>query len=65
MYLLKIKGVNRMPDFIQIRDDQYTLIAYFRADRPMHSKINIRLSIQPEDLETLIRELPYGQLKKI
>lgn len=33
-YILKIRGVNRLPDQIQVRDADFTLIAYFRADKP-------------------------------
>ena len=32
MYILKIKGSNKIPDYIQIRDNAFTLIAYFRVD---------------------------------
>ncbi|MCK9167547.1 MAG: hypothetical protein M0O94_03195 [Bacteroidales bacterium] len=29
MYLLKIKGTTSMPDFVQLRDENMTLLAYF------------------------------------
>tara|TARA_B100001248_G_C27276013_1_gene405379 strand:+ start:389 stop:586 length:198 start_codon:yes stop_codon:yes gene_type:complete len=33
MYLLKIKGTEKIPDFVQIRDKKMTLIAYFRLSQ--------------------------------
>ena len=33
MYLLKIKGTKKIPDFVQIRDKKMTLIAYFRLSQ--------------------------------
>ena len=37
MHILKIKGKAKIPDYIQIRDDDFTLKAYFRVDRPEKS----------------------------
>jgi hypothetical protein len=34
MYILKIKGKAKIPDYVQLRDDKFTLLAYFRVDRP-------------------------------
>jgi hypothetical protein len=28
MYLLKIKGAGKLPDYVQIRDDEFNLIAF-------------------------------------
>ena len=33
IYILKIKGTNKIPDFVQIRDQDMTLRAYFRMDQ--------------------------------
>ncbi|RYE90016.1 MAG: fructose-6-phosphate aldolase, partial [Cytophagaceae bacterium] len=35
MYIIKVKGKAKIPDYIQLRDEQFVLIAYFRADRPL------------------------------
>ena len=34
VYIIKIEGKEKIPDYVQIRDDQFTLLAYFRTDRP-------------------------------
>ena len=33
MHILKIKGTEKIPDFVQIRDENLSLKAYFRADQ--------------------------------
>ena len=35
MYIIKIKGKAKIPDYIQIRNENMILIDYFRADRPV------------------------------
>ena len=37
MYIIKVKGKAKIPDYIQIRDENFVLVAYFRADRPLKS----------------------------
>lgn len=32
-YLMKVKGKAKIPDYIQLRDEQLTLIGYFRPGR--------------------------------
>ena len=34
MYILKIQGTKKIPDYIQIRDEDFTLVAYFRINNP-------------------------------
>jgi len=33
-YILKVKGLAKIPDYLQVRDERYTLIFYGRPDRP-------------------------------
>ena len=35
MYIIKVRGKAKIPDYIQLRNDKFVLIAYFRADRPL------------------------------
>ena len=35
MYIIKVKGKAKIPDYIQLRNDDFVLVAYFRADRPL------------------------------
>jgi len=65
MYIIKIKGKAKIPDYIQIRDDDFILIDYFRSDRPMKDLSMIGLQGKEEYLQSLIKELPFGKLTKL
>ncbi|MFH0893401.1 MAG: fructose-6-phosphate aldolase [Bacteroidota bacterium] len=63
MYFLKIKGKARIPDFIQVRGDDFTLIGYFRMDT-LDKNIIKYLPYCDNDVASRIRELPYGRFLK-
>jgi hypothetical protein len=65
MYIIKVKGKAKIPDYIQIRDENFVLVAYFRADRPMKNLEKFGLQGKEEQLETLINQLPFGKLQKL
>jgi hypothetical protein len=65
MYIIKVKGKAKIPDYIQIRDENFVLVAYFRADRPMKNLEKFGLQGKEEQLEMLINQLPFGKLQKL
>ncbi len=65
MFIIKIKGKAKIPDYIQLRDEQFVLIGYFRADRPLRDLEKFGLEDHQESLQNLINELPFGKLTKI
>jgi hypothetical protein len=65
MYIIKVKGKAKIPDYIQIRDENVVLVAYFRADRPLKSVEKFGLEGKEEQLEELIKNLPFGKLQKL
>ena len=66
MYIIKVKGKAKIPDYIQLRDDQFVLVAYFRADRPLLKNIEkFGLAGKEKELEELIRDMPFGKLQKL
>ena len=65
MYILKIKGTAKIPDYIQLRDDQFTLLAYFRVDRPEKALAKAGLGEKEEQIKKLISEIPYGKVQKL
>lgn len=65
MYIIKVKGKAKIPDYIQLRDDNFVLIAYFRADRPLKNIEKYGLEGKEEALSQLIQELPFGKLQKL
>lgn len=65
MYIIKIKGKSKIPDYIQLRDDSFVLVAYFRTDRPIKRLEKYGLEGKEEALKNLISELPFGKLQKL
>lgn len=65
MYIIKVKGKAKIPDYIQIRDQNFVLIAYFRTDRPLKRMDRFGLEGKEEELKALIASLPYGKLQKL
>ncbi len=65
MYIIKVKGKTMIPDYIQIRDEDFVLVAYFRADRPLKKMDRFGLAGKEEELKKMIESLPYGKLKKL
>ena len=65
MYLIKVKGVAKIPDYVQLRDDSFTLLAYFRVDRPEKSLEKIGLADRAEYIMKIVNETPFGQILKL
>ncbi len=65
MYLLKIKGTAKIPDYVQMRDDKFNLIAYFRADRPEKALAKAGYADKEEQILKIINEMPFGKIQKI
>lgn len=65
MYIIKVKGKAKIPDYIQIRDENFVLVAYFRADRPLKKIEKFGLEGKEKELEALILGLPFGKLQKL
>lgn len=65
MYIIKVKGVAKIPDYVQLRDDKFTLLAYFRVDRPDKSLEKIGLAEKTEYIMNLVKDLPFGQILKL
>ncbi|RIW17333.1 fructose-6-phosphate aldolase [Algoriphagus lacus] len=65
MYIIKVKGKAKIPDYIQIRDENFVLVAYFRADRPLKNIEKFGLEGKEDQLEEVIKNLPFGKLQKL
>ncbi|MGE9515807.1 MAG: fructose-6-phosphate aldolase [Solitalea-like symbiont of Tyrophagus putrescentiae] len=65
-YILKIKGIAKIPDYVQVRDADFMLIAYFRLDRISNGIAKIKFIKEKEqEISECIEELPFGLIKKI
>jgi len=65
MYIIKVRGKAKIPDYIQLRDEQFVLIAYFRADRPLKNPERYGLEGKEDALAELIQRLEFGKLQKL
>lgn len=65
MYIIKIQGTNTIPDYIQIRDDRFKLIAYFKVSSPRRALDKCGLGDRAEELMGIVGELAYGQIRKL
>jgi hypothetical protein len=65
MYVIKVRGVAKIPDYIQLRDEKFTLLAYFRVDRPEKSLDKLGLHDKTDYIMGIIRDLPFGKILKL
>lgn len=65
MYILKVKGTDKIPDYVQLRDDAFTLLAYFRVDRPEKAIAKAGLADKESQLLKIIQDMPYGKVQKL
>lgn len=65
LYIIKVRGKAKIPDYIQLRDNNFVLIAYFRADRPLKNLEKYGLEGKESELEKVIASLPFGKLQKL
>ena len=65
MWLFKIKGKAKIPDYIQIRDEKMILVDYFRADRPIEKFKKYGILNDEKKIIDLVNNLEYGKLLKV
>ena len=65
MYIIKVKGKAKIPDYIQLRDANMVLVAYFRTDRPLKNMEKYGLAGKEEQLLAVINRLSFGKLEKL
>lgn len=65
-YLMKVKGKAKIPDYIQLRDENLTLVGYFRPNR----KERLNKVVPDPQQAALIQEAidaleDYGKMTKV
>ncbi len=65
IYLIKIQGTEKIPDYIQIRDKDFNLIAYFRMNNPKRSLTQCHLMDKMEEIIRAAEKLTYGKIQKL
>ncbi|MCX6188477.1 MAG: fructose-6-phosphate aldolase [Bacteroidetes bacterium] len=64
-YIIKIKGKVNIPDYVQLRDEHFTLLVYFRADRPEKALRRAGFELKLELIKKILDEIPFGKLHPI
>ena len=64
LYILKIKGTKTIPDFVQIRDEQMILRAYFRLSQQEIGLRKNNLEAETKGIMELLENIPYGKIHK-
>lgn len=65
-YLMKVKGKAKIPDYIQLRDEHFTLIGYFRPSRQERLSKVIKNEAHAAHIQSIIDETTeYGKIKKV
>ena len=62
LYVLKIKGTTTIPDFVQIRDENMTLRAYFRLSQVEKGLKKNNLGKENEGITSLLKKIPFGKI---
>lgn len=65
LYALKIKGKAKIPDYVQLRDEEFTLLAYFRLDRPEKAILKAGLAEKENEIMNFMEKIPFGKVEKL
>ncbi len=65
MYIIKIRGTSKIPDYVQIRDEDFTLIAYFKVTNPKTALLRSNLLGDLDKIFEIIQDLPYGLIRRL
>lgn len=65
IYLLKIEGKAKIPDYVQLRDKDYNLLAYFRVDRPEKALEKCGFENKMDDIKKFIDAMPFGEVQSL
>ncbi len=65
MYFLKTQGTDKIPDYVQIRDDHFVLLAHFKTNNPDNQIKKFGLEDFKQKIQNLIEAAPFGILYEL
>ena len=65
MYFLKTQGTDKIPDYVQIRDDHFVLLAHFKTNNPENQIKKYDLEKYKQEIIKLIETAPFGILYEL
>jgi hypothetical protein len=65
IHILKIEGTSKIPDYIQLRSEDFTLIAYFKINNPRKALSRCNMLDKLDRILEIAGKLPYGKIEKV
>ena len=65
MYILKIQGKGKVPDHIQLRDEMFRIVAYFKITNPKTSLARCNLLHKADEILKIANSIEYGKIRLI
>lgn len=65
MYFLKTEGTDKIPDYVQIRDNNFVLIAHFKTNNIENQIRKFNLEEHKNKIGELIKTAPFGILYRL
>ena len=65
MFILKIQGTDKIPDYVQIRDENFSLIAYFKITNPKTALTRCNLLHKMDEILNIANSLDYGKIQEL
>ena len=65
MYILKVKGTGKIPDYIQIRDENFFLLAYFKITNPKTALTRCNLLAKMDEILIIANRIGYGKIQPL
>ncbi len=64
-YFLKTKGTLEIPDYLQIRDEDFKLIAHCTVKNASFVVGKYSIKITSQDIKKFVQDLPFGKLIRV
>ncbi|MCK9616209.1 MAG: hypothetical protein M0R21_00060 [Lentimicrobiaceae bacterium] len=65
MYILKNCGSSRIPEYVQLRDTNFTLVAYFCPENTLKALTGCNMVGWYDQISEIIHDLPYGRIYQL
>jgi len=65
IYIIKIQGRGKISDSVQIRDNSFRLVAYFKLTNPAIALKKCNLLDNMDKILTVARQIDYGKIEPL
>ncbi|MCY4418722.1 MAG: fructose-6-phosphate aldolase [Cytophagales bacterium] len=64
-FIVKVRSSSKIPDFFQVRDQNFVLQGYYRLDRPFKDYKKFSLEGKEDAFLEFLSKTPFGVLKRL